>query len=428
MASVGGGSSNSNSSYDPKANYAFPLALMVTLFFLFGFVTVMNDILIPHLKGLFDLANWQAMLVQSCFFGAFFLMSGPAGWVIGKMGYKKGIIAALGVLAVGLLLFVPASMVVSYAFFLFALFVVGTGIAILQVAANPYISALGHPDKAAMRLNLAGSFNSLATTIGPMIGAALIFVDSTASAIEKAESVRLPYIGVAVFVGILAIAISMAKLPKIIPTEDDSSEDEASTESIWNHRHLILGALAIFFYVGAEVACGSIIINYFNLPEMGGMEEKQAADYVSFYWGGLMVGRIIGIFALQKFKMEKALLFVSSIALVLVLTTMITTGSIAVWSIVAVGLCCSVMWPCIFPLGIKGLGTLTGKGSGLMVSMIVGGAVLPVIQGALADTIGYSFSFIIVLLAFAYLAFYALKGHKIKNQKVEEIEEVLDGE
>ena len=417
MASVGGGSSSSNSSYDPSANYSFPLALMITLFFLFGFVTVMNDILIPHLKGLFDLKNWQAMLVQSCFFGAFFLMGGPAGWLIGKVGYKKGIIIALGVLAIGLLLFIPASMVVSYAFFLFALFIVGTGITILQVAANPYISALGRPDKAAMRLNLAGSFNSLATSIGPAIGAALIFVDASASITEKAESVRAPYIGLAIFVGIIALAISMVKLPSIIPTEDKEDNAVDSDDSVWKYSHLVLGALAIFFYVGAEVACGSILINYFGLPEMGGMEEGEAAGYVSLYWSGLMVGRIVGIFALQKFKMEKALLFVSVIAMILVITTMVATGTVALWSIVAVGLCCSVMWPCIFPLGIAGLGKVTGKGSGIMLSMIVEGAVLPVVQGALADSIGYSLSFSVVLIAFAYLAFYAVKGHKIKNTR-----------
>ena len=404
--------SNDGGGVQPKANYTIPLILMVSLFFLFGFVTVLNDILIPHLKSLFNLQNWQAMLVQSCFFGAFFIMSMPAGWLIGKVGYKKGIVIALGLLAVGLLLFIPASMVISYGFFLFALFIVGSGITTLQVAANPYISALGKPEKAATRLNLAGSLNSFATTIGPMVGAYFIFIDGTV--VERAAAVRIPYIGLAIFVGLLALAISRVQLPEIIPTKK-KEEKNTDGSSAWNYSHLVLGALAIFFYVGAEVACGSIIINYFAEPDMGGIGEVEAANYVSLYWGGLMVGRFIGIFALQKIKMERGLFAVSIIALFLVLVTMFSSGEIAKWSVCAIGLCCSVMWPCIFPLGIRGLGTHTNHGSGIMIAMIVGGALVPPLQGYLADVIGYHMSFLIVLVCFAYILFYALIGHKVKH-------------
>lgn len=405
-----GDSSNANIT-GSKPNYTGPLILMISLYFIFGFVTVLNDILIPHLKSLFDLQNWQAMLVQSCFFGAYFIMSIPAGKLISKIGYKKGSIVGLGVLAIGLLLFVPASIIISYGFFLFALFVVGSGITILQVIVNPYMGALGRPEKAATRLNLGGSLNSFATTIGPMIGAYFIFVEG--SLIERAAAVRIPYIGAAVLACLLAFVFSKVKLPSIIPVQKDNVQKDGT--SAWNYSHLVLGALAIFFYVGAEVACGSIIINYFAEPDMGRLGETEASIFVSLYWGGLMVGRFIGIFALQKMKMERTLVVVSAMALFLVLITMFTHGEIAKWSVCAVGLFLSVMWPCIFPLGIRGLGSSTNQGSGIMVAMIVGGAIIPPLQGYLADVIGYHMSFTVVLVCFAYILYYAISGHKVKH-------------
>jgi FHS family L-fucose permease-like MFS transporter len=391
-------------------NYSVALSLMISLFFMFGFITVLNDILIPHLKGLFDLKQWQAMLVQTCFFIAYFVMSVPAGMIIEKIGYKKGVMLALAVVGVGLLLFVPASNLQLYGFFLFALFVVGSGITILQVAANPYISALGSPEKAGSRLTLAGGFNSLATAIGPVVGGWLIFVDENASAIEKAESVQLPYVGLAIFAALLAVFIGMSKLPKL---STEKEEGEIIEGSAWEYAHLIFGAVGIFFYVGAEVAIGSILIDYLGQEEMGAMSHMDAAKFVSLYWTGAMIGRFVGAAALQKIQMNKALTFVCILALMLVVGGMVTTGAVSAWSLVAVGLVNSIMWPCIFPLSLKKLGKHTSQGSGILVSMVVGGALIPPLQGWIAESVGYQLSFGLVLISYAYILWFALKGFKI---------------
>lgn len=391
-------------------NYTVALSLMISLFFMFGFITVLNDILIPHLKGLFDLKQWQAMLVQTCFFIAYFVMSVPAGIIIEKIGYKKGVMLALAVVGAGLLLFIPASNLQMYGFFLFALFIVGSGITILQVAANPYISALGSPEKAGSRLTLAGGFNSLATAIGPVVGGWLIFVDENATAVEKAESVQLPYLGLAIFAGLLAILIGMSKLPKL---STEKEEGEVIEGSAWEYMHLILGAVGIFFYVGAEVAIGSILIDYLGQEEMGGMSNMDAAKFVSLYWTGAMIGRFVGAAALQKIKMNKALAYVSIAAMVLVVGGMVTTGTVSAWSLVAVGLVNSIMWPCIFPLSLKKLGKHTSQGSGILVSMVVGGALIPPLQGWIAESIGYQLSFGLVLISYAYILWFAVKGYKI---------------
>lgn len=415
MASFGGGETYTATNLDQKQNFTIPLMLMISLFFMFGFITVLNDILIPHLKGLFKLTNVQAMLVQFCFFGAYFIMSIPAGWIIGKIGYKKGLMLALTIVATGLLLFVPASMFIYYPFFLFALFVVGSGITVLQVAANPYIGALGSPETASTRLNLAGGFNSLATTIGPIIGSALIFIDSSASDVAKAEAVRIPYVGLAIFAFLIALAINFSKLPELAGLGKSSEDSSSDGKGAWGYQHLVLGAIAIFFYVGAEVAIGSILIDYLSQPFMGSLKHDEAAKYVSLYWGGAMVGRFIGFVVLQKIRAEKGLVFVSLAAMLLITIGMTVSGVVGMWAIVAVGLFNSVMWPCIFPLSLNGLGKYTSQGSGILVMMVVGGALVPLLQGFLADVIGYQFSFVIVLFCYAYLLFFGLKGHKNLN-------------
>jgi MFS transporter, FHS family, L-fucose permease len=444
MASVGHSDQVLEATRDSSSNYSLPLALMVSLFFLFGFTTVLNDILIPHLKGLFSLTQTEAMLVQFCFFGAYFIMSLPAGWIINKVGYKRGLVLALAIVAFGMLLFIPASMVVSYPFFLFALFVVGSGITVLQVAANPYISVLGKPETASSRLNLAGGFNSLATTIGPLIGAAFIFIDDTASNEAKAESVRGPYMGLAIFVLLLAVFFSIVKLPELIPTNSNSKSEKG--RGAWGYRHLVFGAGAIFFYVGAEVAIGSILIDYLKSEQMGALDRSLAANFVSYYWGGAMIGRFIGFGVLQKIRAEKGLAFVSICAIVLIILSMTgfalsnwvtlpavnisnlasikeavtVTVPIAAIFIVLVGLCNAIMWPAIFPLSIAGLGKDTSQGSGILVMMVVGGAIIPVIQGLIVDiTHNYPASFLIVLLCYAYILFFALTGHKNVNINVE---------
>jgi FHS family L-fucose permease-like MFS transporter len=392
------------------ANYTLPMVLMVSLYFSIGFITALNDILIPHFKDLFHLTNVLALLVQFCFFGAYFVMSIPSGWVVGRIGYKAGIIAALCTMACGLLVFVPASIVILYPVFLFALFVVGSGLALLQVAINPYVGALGKPETAASRLNLCGFLNSLATTIAPKVGAAFIFIAAGATAAELARSVRVPYVCLAVFTLLLAVVTYFVELPEVI---EKSTDGAASEGHAWNFRHLRLGAVAIFTYVGAEVAIGSILIAFLGQPSMGGLSHTRAAFFVSLYWGGAMVGRLIGSFALLQIQAERALAVVAMVAMVLVAITILGHGRFAGMAIVACGLLNSVMWPCIFPLSLKGLGKFTSQGSGILVMMVVGGAVIPEIQGLLADKFGYQHSFAIVLACYAYIVYFALRGHRV---------------
>ena len=395
-----------------QVSYVLPMTLMVSLYFSIGFITALNDILIPHFKLLFSLNNVHALLVQFCFFGAYFLMSLPSGKIVGRIGYKRGIIVALCTMGVGLLLFVPASIAISYPVFLFALFVVGSGLALLQVAINPYVGALGKPESAAARLNLCGGLNSLATTIAPKLGATFIFVATGATAAELARSVRTPYVILAAFAFMVAIVTYFVHLPELIEKSPESSTDRGGA---WQFTHLRLGALAIFTYVGTEVAIGSILINFLGQPAMGSLSRGAAAGYVSLYWGGAMVGRFIGAYALIHVRAERALAAVATSALVLVATAIFGHGHVAMWAIVSCGLFNSVMWPCIFPLSLKGLGRFTGQGSGLLVAMIVGGAIIPMAQGWLADKFGYQPSFIIVLLCYAYLIYFALSGYKVRQ-------------
>jgi FHS family L-fucose permease-like MFS transporter len=396
----------------PQKSYAGPLILMVSLYFGIGFITALNDILIPHFRDLFHLNNVTALLVQFCFFGAYFVMSLPSGWIVGKIGYKRGIIAALSVMGLGLLLFLPASIVILYPLFLFALFVVGSGLALLQVAINPYVGALGPPETAASRLNLAGFLNSSATTIAPKIGAAFIFIASGATTAQLARSVRMPYLVLAFCAFAMATLVAFVHLPDVIEQSNVSSRANGSA---WRFNHLRLGALAIFFYVGAEVAIGSILINFLGQSSMGALSHSAAATYVSLYWGGTGIGRLIGFFALQRIRAHRALAFVSLIASLLVITTLATHGHVAMWAIVSCGLFNSIMWPCIFPLSLEGLGQFTSQGSGILVTMVVGGAVIPEFQGFLADRFGYQPSFAIVLLCYIYILFFALRGHRNLN-------------
>jgi FHS family L-fucose permease-like MFS transporter len=401
------------------SSYTLPMVLMVSLYFGIGFITALNDILVPHFKDLFHLSNFLALLVQFCFFGAYFVMSLPSGWIVGRIGYKLGIIAALSTMGMGLLLFVPASIVISYPLFLFALFVVGSGLALLQVAINPYVGALGKPQTAAARLNLCGFFNSLATTVAPGVGAAFIFIAAGATAAQLARSVRVPYVLIACFTFSLAVITLFVPLPELIERRVEvSAQAKKAARSAWQFVHLRLGALAIFTYVGAEVAIGSLMINFLGQPSMGSMSHAAAAHYVQLYWGGAMVGRLIGSAALLKVPTERALATVASVAALLVAIAIFGHGSIAMWAVVSCGLFNSVMWPCIFPLSVKGLGKFTSEGSGILVMMVVGGAVIPEIQGLLADRFGYQHSFAIVLLCYTYLIYFALSGYRMRQPKL----------
>jgi len=394
-------------------NYQFALVSLTSLFFMWGFITSLNDILIPHLKGVFDLSYTKAMLVQFCFFGAYFIVSIPAGAVVKKLGYKKGIVAGLVIAACGCLGFYPAAALHSYSVFLAALFVLASGITFLQVAANPYVSMLGDSKTASSRLTMTQAFNSFGTTVAPYFGALLILNDAAQnmSAEASAQSVQMPYVFLAATLLILAAIFTLLKLPEMSASQD---HDETTVSgSAWQYRHLVLGAIGIFVYVGAEVSIGSFLVSYFAEPSIGNLAESDAAKYVSYYWGGAMVGRFIGAVIMQKIAAGKTLAFNACMAMVLLLVTIFTSGSVAMIAILLVGLCNSIMFPTIFSLAINGLGKHTSQGSGILCLAIVGGALLPLIQGMLADNIGIQLAFILPIFCYAFIAHYGLIGSKV---------------
>jgi FHS family L-fucose permease-like MFS transporter len=411
----------------PGKGYGSALAIVTTLFFMWGFLTSLNDILIPHLKNIFDLDYTQALLVQFAFFSCYFIFAVPAGKLVEWMGYKKTMVLGLLTMAVGAFLFLPAASAPSFYLFLAALIVLAAGITVLQVSANPYVSVLGKPETASSRLNLTQAFNSLGTTLAPLFGG-LVILNAAPLAIEKiramapdtlqrfrvheAATVKTPYVGIGIALVLLAIAIAMFNLPKIAGDEQVSPEQLKAAGSIWKRKHLLLGAVGIFVYVGAEVAIGSFLVNYFSQPDTGGMTQQTAARYVSLYWLCAMIGRFIGSALLQKLKAGSMLGYVAIIAGVLVMVSMLSFGSIAVWTIILVGLFNSVMFPSIFTLGIAELGPLTGEGSGLLIAAIVGGAIIPEIQALMADHIGLHHAFLLPVLCYAFIAYYGFKGSK----------------
>lgn len=397
--------------------HGFALSALTTLFFMWGFITCLNDILIPHLKAVFDLNYMQSMLVQFCFFGAYFLVSLPAGNLVKKLGYQKGIVAGLIVAAIGCLLFYPAASSHSYPVFLGALFVLASGITILQVSANPYVTLLGPTETASSRLTLTQAFNSFGTTIAPYFGALLILGEATHEVAASAESVQIPYLGLTAALLILAAIFAYLKLPHIASAE--TKEDEVVDGSAWEYRHLVLGAIGIFVYVGAEVSIGSFLVNFFGESHIAGLEELEAAKYLTYYWGGAMVGRFIGAAAMQKVQAGKALAFNAAVACLLLVLTVVSSGQLAMWSILLVGLCNSIMFPTIFSLALNGLGKHTSQGSGILCLAIVGGAIVPVAQGALADAIGVQLSFVLPIICYGFIAYYGLKGSQPINQNSE---------
>lgn len=413
MAISGGGEVRVSSAPSAEGNYNLQLALIVALFGGIGFITAMNDVLVPHFKDLFQLTNVKALLVQSAFFGAYFLLAVPSGKIVSRVGYKNGIVLAMCVIGLGLLLFLPASILVTYPLFLFALFVVGCGLALLQVAVNPYISALGDPSRAASRLNLAGFLNSLGGTTAPKVGAVFIFVAAGATAAELAHSVRTPYLVLAGLAFLMAVVTKLVPLPEIIP---QAEAGEQLTGSAWDFRQLRFGLFGIFCYVGAEVAIGSLLINYLGQPEMGSMTHAAAAKYVSLYWFGSLVGRLTGFIVTRYVRQANALRFAGAMAAALVLIAILAQGHLSMWALVGVGLFNSVMWPCIFPMSIEGLGKYTSQASGLLVMMVVGGALVPELQGWVADHYGYRLSFAVVLVCYLYISFFAWSGHKASRR------------
>ena len=406
-----------NQSASNKQNgYGFALVSLTSLFFMWGLITSLNDVLIPRLKAVFELSYTEAMMVQFCFFFAYFVVSLPAGSLVKRIGYKSGIIIGLIIAGIGCACFYPAAAFQSYNYFLAALFVLASGITLLQVAANPYVTVLGDSETASSRLTMTQAFNSLGTTIGPWIGGILILGSATnavENSIADASSVQMPYLALAGALILMAAIFAVLKLPSVDVEEDNVAAP--SEGSAWTYSHLVLGAVAIFLYVGAEVSIGSFLINFLGEPNIAGLEEMDAAKYVSFYWGGAMIGRFIGAAAMQYVAAGKALAFSALAASALVALAVFTDGQVAMWSILFVGLFNSIMFPTIFSLGLKGLGQHTSQGSGILCLAIVGGAIVPLLQGVLADTYGVQPAFLIAIACYVYIVFYGLKGSVPKS-------------
>lgn len=462
MANLGPSPVSPTPSAGKQQTYRGPFAIMTVLFFMWGFMTVWNDILIPRFKEAFTLSYFKAMLVQFAFFGAYaigsliyYFISMLSGDPINRIGYKNGVIIGLLIAAGGSALFYPAAVMSSYPFFLVALFTVGLGFAMLQIAANPYVTILGPERTASSRLNLSQAFNSFGTTIGPIIGGWLIFKVFMREGAHGADSVKLPYLCFAGVFVVLAIFFKFAHLPNF--TNPDQIGRGAGA---LKYPHTLFGMLAIFMYVGGEVAVGSAIVNFLGSEKLGGLSHEAASPYLAFYWGGLMIGRFMGAFALSELRgwlkhalvvlvpvvaflviagvtnlgqalsygvflaallvafflggatPQRMLALFSGIILLLLVAGMTTAGETAKWAVLAVGMFCSVMWSNIFSLAIEGLGPLKSQASSLLVMAILGGALLPPLQGAVADRWGIQISFIVPMLAFAYVAFYGLYGYR----------------
>jgi FHS family L-fucose permease-like MFS transporter len=489
---------------ETNTSYTAPLAIVTTLFFMWGFLTCLNDILVPHLKSIFDLNYRQSQFIQLAFFGAYCAFSFPASKIVDWIGYQGSMVVGLLTAGLGAFLFVPAASAASYHLFLGALVVLAAGITCLQVAANPYVTVLGKPATASSRLNLTQAFNSLGTFLAPFFGGMLILSAAPkamdeiramapdalqAYRLHEAATVKTPYVGLGIALVVLAVAIGSFHLPKI--PQAQHKVGEKVNDSIWRHPNLIFGAIAIFVYVGAEVSIGSFLVNYFTQPEIGGMTERLAASFVSFYWGGAMLGRFIGSNFLGGAKAKyMGLVTAISIALILlsypieshmppgyqpgvpnltwlawlvvagrplftlvaiaaavialvamlrggtatantgvllgicavstgalVAISMLTDGHLAVWSIILVGFFNSIMFPSIFTLGVAELGPLTGDGSGIMIMAIVGGAIIPLAQGAIADRIGIHHAFFLPVICYLYILFFALSGSKPNSER-----------
>jgi len=399
-----------------KTRSAF--GLVVTLFFMWGFLTELDGALIPYLKDVFELTDFKAALVQFAFFIAFVTMSWPAAWILNKIGYGKGIVIGLFVMAIGSFLFFPASKVLSYPIFLSAIFVLAIGVTILQVAANPYVTFLGPPEKASNRLNLAQGINSLAKVIAPFFGSYFILKGlEDLSLMEKAEAVQMPYIFLGSVILILSVVFWFIKLPEPEEIEEEAAEFEQDMEetSIFQFPHLLKGAGAIFFYVGVEVSVATFMVLFLGQEEIAGLTRSAAALYLSYYWGGLMIGRLAGSYVLNYISSQRLLAICSVLAAICIVVVVTGTGHVAMWALILTGLFHSIMWSNIFSLSIVGLGKFTSMGSALLVAAIVGGALIPPLQGLISDNYGRQESFLILIVGYIYILYFGLRGYQPKT-------------
>lgn len=414
----------------PQTPYLGSLSILTSLFFMWGFITCLNDILIPQLKSVFILNYTQVMLVQFCFFAAYFIVSVPSGLFVERFNYKIGIITGLTTASIGCLLFYPAASLLSYPLFLTAFFILAAGITLLQVAANPYVTILGAAETASSRLNLTQAFNSLGTTLAPYFGSLFILssVIKPADELQKlspeallayqtaqAAAVQIPYLWLAGSLLLIALVFALIKLPNITFPGIATADTYSNEPNAWHYRHLVLGGVGIFVYVGAEVSIGSFLISYLSEPEIAGLSTQDAGKYVSFYWGGAMIGRFIGASLMQRIPAGNLLTFNALMAVTLVVITIFGSGLLAMWSILAIGLFNSIMFPTIFSLALKGLGKHSGQGSGILCAAIVGGAILPVVQGLFADYIGIHPAFFLPALCYGFIAYYGRWGSRINT-------------
>ena len=405
-------------------SYTLALTVLTTVFFMWGFATVLNDILVPHLKAVFDLNYGQSLLIQFAFYLGYLLMAIPSAKLLERTGYKMALVLGLLGMAGSALVFVPAARLESYGVFLVALFLLASSITLLQVAANPYVTVIGPVRTASSRLNLVQAFNSMGTTLAPLFGGLLILARSSSgtesgeaialTAQQRAadvQAVQLPYLLIAAVLISLAVLVWRVHLPDLGQESRRAAHAERAKHSLWRHRNLVFGVPAICLYLVCEIGIGSTLVNFISMPNIGAMSHATAARYLSLFWGGAMVGRFAGAALLRYIAPERMLAAVSLGALLLVLIAVTRGGSLAMWCLIATGLCHSVMFPTIFTLGIRGLGPLTEEGSGLLIMAIAGGA-LSALQGVLADHVGLQLSYLLPAFCYVYVLGYALWGSR----------------
>ncbi|MGI4804699.1 MAG: L-fucose:H+ symporter permease [Janthinobacterium lividum] len=420
----------------PKNKYLFPLILVTSLFFLWGFAHNLDPILIPHLKRSFTLTTVQATLVDSAVFIAYFIMALPAGFIMKKYGYKTGIISGLLLFAFGAYLFIPAANTQQYGFFLIALFIIACGLTILETAANPYISSLGDPESSTQRLNFAQSFNGLAAALAPIIGARIILTkgasDETLSKMTEAarkialateaSSVKTPYFILGSILVLIAIAFAFTKLPEI-----ESGEAHVVDKNIFQtlkHKHLSWGVAAQFFYIGAQVSVFSLFILY--ATKSAQITEVKAADYLGICGIAFLIGRFIGTFLMKFFQPANLLAFYAAINIMLCLSAIFMHGMVTVYTVIAICFFMSIMFPTIFALGIKNLGNDTAIGSSLIVMSIVGGAVLPRVFAYIGDaTANIQYGYFVPMICFVVVAFFGWSGHRIQLKPINTVAPIL---
>ena len=404
--------------HQQKQNYTPALISLAVLYFMMGFITCLNDTLVPFFKMGFTLTYSQSSLVQFYFFLTYGIMSIPAGRIVGRVGYKKGMVLGFSIAAFGALLFFPASILHQYHLFLAALFILAIGIVLLQVAANPYITILGPARTASSRLTLIQGVGSVGTTVAPLFGAHFILSRFQESA-SSSEAVRYPYLGIAALLIFIAFVVSKLKLPSIkadLPAEAVSPPEHG--KGIFSFRNLNLGIWAIFFYVGAEVSIGTFLTNY--IADTLAIAEEEANSFVAFYWGSMLAGRLIGSLVLKAVRASSVLSVCAALAILLIGISVSSTGYVAVWTMIAVGLCNSIMFAIIFSLSVRGLGRYTTQASGLLSTAIVGGAVISLAQGVLKDTTTWTIAFMIPLACYLFILFYGINGYKSKSTAVME--------